>query len=96
MYRDCCSRGCGLGRLPGGAAVFILVVGQLFDVAAVGVHDEYLAVGLGVAGQQRFVLEAYATAGEEDAAAIRRPGEVSVVAAGGGELLQAGCRRGGL
>src|SRR5207253_5303692 len=48
VYPDCCSRGCGLGGLPGGAAVFPLVVGQLFDVGAVGVHDKYLAVGLGV------------------------------------------------
>ena len=80
--------GGGWAWLPGGAAFFPLIVGDLFEVGAVVAHDEDFAVRLGGHGVERFVFESHAGAGEEEAFAVGGPGEVGFVAGGVGELLE--------
>src|SRR5579863_271530 len=60
------------GRLgaPGGAAFFPLIVSELLNVGAVGVHHEDLAVGLRRPGVKRLVFESHARAGEEETLAV--------------------------
>src|SRR6202521_815418 len=75
-------------RLPGGSAIFPLVIGELFDLCAVIAHEEDFAVGLRRAGVERFVFESHPRAGESKSLPIRRPGQMRFVAGSIGQLAQ--------
>jgi hypothetical protein len=94
-FGDQCSRlvgRCGqrssAGRLPRGAAIFPLVIGELLYVGTVVAHDEDLAVGLRRAGVDRFVLKAHARAAEEQLLSVGGPSEMRLVTTRMSELCQ--------
>ena len=99
-FGDQCSRSVGscgqrsrAGRLPRGAAIFPLVIGELLYVGTVVAHDEDLAVGLRRAGIDRFVLKAHARAAEEQLLSVGGPSEMRLVTTRMSELCQTGAVR---
>jgi hypothetical protein len=53
----CCRQRIRLVRLPRRTAVFPLVIGELFDLGAIVLHDEDLTVGLRGVAIECFVFE---------------------------------------
>src|SRR5271165_6818307 len=74
-------------RLPGGSALFPLVVGELLHTGAVVAHHENLAIGLRRIGVGNFILEAHPRTGKHDVLAVRRPRHVRIVPFGEGEAF---------
>src|ERR1035437_10084054 len=73
--------------LPGGSALFPLVVGELLNAGAVVAHHENLAIGLRRIGVGNFILEAHPRTCKHDVLAVRRPRHVRIVPFGEGEAL---------
>jgi hypothetical protein len=75
-------------RHPGRTALFPLIVRQLLNFGAVRLHRKYLAIRLGRFGVEGLVLESHARSRKQQAFAIRRPGQVRVIAMRAGELRE--------
>ena len=85
-----CGEGGGVGRLqlPRRAAVFPLVIGELFHACAVLAHHKDFTIGLRRSGVDCLVLKTHARTGEQRLLSVGRPRQMSLVAVRVRELRQ--------